>query len=85
VAAPRPDAQSRLRATIWPEDEAPTGIAFVGYENPPGVNSPQERIESFLASDRATWYNHVNIAAHPHGGHGDPATVPVSLLRAGAR
>jgi hypothetical protein len=31
--------------------------------------SSKERIESFLASDRAAWYNHVNIAAHPNGGH----------------
>ena len=52
-----------------PVIEAPTGITFVDYENPPGINSPEERIESFLASDRAAWYNHVNIAAHPHGGH----------------
>src|ERR1700722_13865958 len=52
-----------------PVIEAPTGITFVGYENPPGVNSPEERIESFLASDRAAWYRHINIAAHPRGGH----------------
>ena len=43
---------------------------------PPGVTSPQERIESFLASGRATWYNHVNIAAHPNGGHFIPWEVP---------
>ncbi|MBV9379356.1 MAG: epoxide hydrolase [Streptosporangiaceae bacterium] len=59
-----------------PVIEAPTGITFVGYENPPGIHSPQERIESFLASDRAAWYNHVNIAAHPHGGHFIPWEIP---------
>lgn len=59
-----------------PVIEAPTGITFVDYENPPGVNSPEERIESFLASDRAAWYNHVNIAAHPHGGHFIPWEIP---------
>ena len=41
-----------------------------------GINSPEERIESFLASDRAAWYNHVNIAAHPHGGHFIPWEIP---------
>ena len=59
-----------------PVIEAPTGITFVDYENPPGVNSPEERIESFLASDRAAWYNHVNIAAHPRGGHFIPWEIP---------
>ena len=59
-----------------PVIEAPTGITFVDYENPPGVNSTEERIESFLASDRAAWYNHVNIAAHPHGGHFIPWEIP---------
>ena len=52
--------------------EAPTGITFVDYENPPGVNSSKERIESFLASDRAAWYNHVNIAAHPTAATSSP-------------
>ena len=59
-----------------PVIEAPTGITFVDYENPPGINSPEERIESFLASDRAAWYNHVNIAAHPNGGHFIPWEIP---------
>jgi hypothetical protein len=56
--------------------KAPTGITFVDYENPPGINSSKERIESFLASDRAAWYNHVNIAAHPNGGHFIPWEIP---------
>ncbi len=59
-----------------PVIEAPTGITFVDYENPPGVNSSNERIKSFLASDRAPWYNHTNITAHPHGGHFIPWEIP---------
>ena len=59
-----------------PVIEAPTGITFVDYENPPGINSSKERIESFLASDRAAWYNHVNIAGHPNGGHFIPWEIP---------
>lgn len=44
----------------WLVVEAPTGITFVGYENPPGVTT-KTLVLSFLASDRASWYNHVNI------------------------
>jgi hypothetical protein len=39
-----------------PAIEAPTGITFVGYENPPGVSTDQ-RVKNFLDSDRAAWYN----------------------------
>jgi microsomal epoxide hydrolase len=60
----------------WPVVEAPTGITFVGYENPPGVNTPDERVQNFLDSDRAAWYNHVNLTAHDHGGHFIPWEVP---------
>ena len=59
-----------------PVVEAPTGITFVGYENPPGVRTPSERVQNFLASDRAAWYNHINITAHPNGGHFIPWEVP---------
>ena len=59
-----------------PVIEAPTGITFVGYENPPGVRTPEERVQNFLASDRAAWYNHVNITAHPNGGHFIPWELP---------
>jgi microsomal epoxide hydrolase len=52
--------------------EAPTGITFVGYENPPGVTTSEQRVRNFLESDRAPWYNHVNITAHDHGGHFTP-------------
>lgn len=59
----------------WPVIEAPAGITFVGYENPPGI-STEQRVQHFLDSDRAAWYNHVNIAAHEEGGHFIPWEVP---------
>jgi hypothetical protein len=58
-----------------PVIEAPTGITFVGYENPPGVTTDQ-RVRHFLESDRAAWYNHVNLTAHEAGGHFIPWLVP---------
>lgn len=58
-----------------PVIEAPTGITFVGYENPPGV-STENRIQDFLSSDRASWYNHENITVHDHGGHFIPWEIP---------
>lgn len=56
--------------------EAPTGITFVGHENPPGVTTPEQRVQSWLNSDRADWYNHVNLTAHETGGHFIPWEVP---------
>lgn len=58
-----------------PVVEAPTGITFVAHENPPGVSTDQ-RVQNFLESDRAPWYNHVNLTAHPKGGHFIPWEVP---------
>ena len=58
-----------------PPIEAPTGITFVGYENPPGVTTDR-RVQHFLESDRAAWYNHVNLTAHDHGGHFIPWELP---------
>lgn len=58
-----------------PVVEAPTGITFVGYENPPGITTA-DRVRSFLESDRASWYNHVNVTAHERGGHFIPWEVP---------
>jgi microsomal epoxide hydrolase len=60
----------------WPVIEAPTGITFVGYENPPGVATSEQRVKQFLESDRAAWYNHVNVTAHDRGGHFIPWEVP---------
>ncbi|TCC45281.1 epoxide hydrolase [Kribbella capetownensis] len=59
-----------------PAIEAPTGITFVGHEDPPGVSTPEERVQNFLNSDRAEWYNHVNLTAHPGGGHFIPWELP---------
>ncbi|MFK4087833.1 epoxide hydrolase family protein [Kribbella sp. NPDC020789] len=59
-----------------PAIEAPTGITFVGYENPPGITTPEARVNHFLASDRAPWYNHTNLTAHPTGGHFIPWELP---------
>jgi microsomal epoxide hydrolase len=56
--------------------EAPTGLTFVGYEDPPGVSTPAERVQHFLNSDRAPWYNHINVTAHPGGGHFIPWELP---------
>ncbi|MBG0823566.1 epoxide hydrolase [Planomonospora sp. ID91781] len=58
-----------------PAIEAPTGITFVGYENPPGVGTGQ-RVRHFLGTDRAAWYNHVNLTAHDRGGHFIPWEAP---------
>ncbi|GAA1522435.1 epoxide hydrolase family protein [Kribbella lupini] len=60
----------------WPVVEAPTGITFVDYENPPGVRTGEERIANFLAGDRAAWYNHTQITCHPRGGHFIPWEIP---------
>ncbi|CCH30075.1 epoxide hydrolase [Actinosynnema sp. NPDC047251] len=58
-----------------PVIEAPTGITFVGYENPPGVTTDQ-RVRSFLDSERADWYHHVNLTVHDRGGHFIPWEIP---------
>ncbi|MFF4410185.1 epoxide hydrolase family protein [Streptomyces sp. NPDC001404] len=58
-----------------PPIEAPTGITFLGYENPPGVTT-ENRVQAFLDSDLARWYNHVNLTVHQHGGHFMPWENP---------
>ena len=60
--------------------EAPTGITFVGYENPPGVTTSEQRVQNFLDSDRAAWYDHVNVTAHDHGGHFIPWEIPAEWV-----
>ncbi|WP_235775542.1 MULTISPECIES: hypothetical protein [Paenibacillus] len=47
----------------------------MGYENPPGV-ATAGRVQNFLDSDRASWYNPVNITAHEEGGHFIPWEIP---------
>ncbi|WP_328535317.1 epoxide hydrolase family protein [Streptomyces sp. NBC_00344] len=58
-----------------PVIEAPTGITFVEYENPPGVTTDQ-RVQHFAGSERGEWYNHVNLTVHPDGGHFIPWEIP---------
>ena len=58
-----------------PTVEAPTGITFVGYENPPGI-STDHRVQFFLDSEDADWYNVVNATAHDRGGHFIPWEIP---------
>ena len=58
-----------------PVVEAPTGITFVGYENPPGIGTDY-RVQFFLDSEDADWYNLVNATAHDHGGHFIPWEIP---------
>ncbi|WP_371525711.1 epoxide hydrolase [Streptomyces sp. NBC_01283] len=59
-----------------PVIEAPTGLTFVAHENPPGVTTTEQRIQSWLAGDRAEWYHHVNLTAHESGGHFIPWEIP---------
>lgn len=48
--------------------EAPTGITFLGGENPPGVTT-ETRVAAFLATPAAAKYNLHFLNAHPTGGH----------------
>jgi microsomal epoxide hydrolase len=66
-----------------PQIEAPAGVTFMGFENPPGV-SGEARVKAFAEasatrspSDRsARWYNLVNATAHDRGGHFAPWENP---------
>lgn len=51
-----------------PVVEAPTGITFLGGENPPGVTT-ERRVELFREGPRASFFNAVYLNAHDHGGH----------------
>ena len=48
--------------------QAPTGITFLGGEDPPGV-STEQRVAMFKAGPRAAAFNAVYLNAHPTGGH----------------
>jgi Epoxide hydrolase N terminus len=66
--------------------QAPVGLTFVTYENPPGIHTAKERVHAFKTSPQAEWFNHVNVNvnAHDHGGHFIPWENPdawVSDLR----
>jgi pimeloyl-ACP methyl ester carboxylesterase len=62
-----------------PAVQAPAGITLVGYENPPGVTT-ERRVDDFLNNPIAGWYNCVNVAAHPRGGHFVPWEVPAEWV-----
>lgn len=51
-----------------PMVEAPTGITFLGGENPPPLRTEQ-RIDAFRAGPRAGLFNLHYLNAHPTGGH----------------
>ncbi len=52
-----------------PRIEAPSGITFLGGENPPGIDTPEQRIALFRNSPAAANYNLHFVNAHAHGGH----------------
>lgn len=63
-----------------PVIEAPTGITFLGYENPPGV-STEARADFFRASpDSEMFKNIVHLGAHPEGGHFGPFENPTATI-----
>jgi microsomal epoxide hydrolase len=51
-----------------PRVEAPTGITFLGGENPPGVTT-DTRVAAFLGTPAAKNYNLHYLNAHARGGH----------------
>lgn len=51
-----------------PRVEAPTGITFLGGENPPGITTAN-RVEVFRNSSAASGYNLHFVNAHEFGGH----------------
>jgi pimeloyl-ACP methyl ester carboxylesterase len=60
--------------------EAPAGITFLGYENPPGVATDQVA-QRFLDNPREKpWYNPVYLNAHEHGGHFTPWENPRAVV-----
>jgi pimeloyl-ACP methyl ester carboxylesterase len=60
--------------------EAPAGITFLGYENPPGVPTSQV-VQRFLDNPREKpWYNPVYLKAHEHGGHFTPWENPQAVI-----
>jgi hypothetical protein len=59
-----------------PVVQAPVGLTFVTYENPPGIHTADERVRAFITSPQADWCNHVNVNAHERGGHFIPWEIP---------
>ncbi|WP_276326649.1 epoxide hydrolase N-terminal domain-containing protein [Lentzea albidocapillata] len=59
-----------------PVVQAPVGLTFVTYENPPGVGTAGERVRAFKTGPLAGWFNHINVNAHERGGHFVPWENP---------
>ena len=62
-----------------PAVEAPTGITFLGFESPPGVTT-ENRVQAFLNSPDASWFNTVYLKAHEKGGHFTPWENPEAVI-----
>jgi pimeloyl-ACP methyl ester carboxylesterase len=65
---------------LTPVVQVPTGITLVGFENPPGVRTADERKRHFLGSDRSTWYSDLQVTAHDRGGHFIPWEIPAAWI-----
>jgi len=63
-----------------PRLEAPVGLTFLGGENPPGIDTPEQRIELFRNSPAAANYNLHFVNAHPRGGHFAHYENPEALI-----
>jgi len=51
-----------------PAVEAPVGMTFLGFENPPGVTT-ETRVEAYRKGPDAAWFNTAYLKAHEKGGH----------------
>jgi microsomal epoxide hydrolase len=63
-----------------PQMEAPAGLTFLGGENPPGIDTPAQRIALFRNSPAVARYNLHYVNAHPHGGHFAHYENPEALI-----
>lgn len=63
-----------------PQLEAPAGVTFLGGENPPGINTPEQRIALFRSSPTIAKYNLHFVNAHAHGGHFAHYENPEALI-----
>ena len=60
--------------------EAPAGITFLGYENPPGV-ATENVVQNFLDNPaQKPWYNPTYLKAHDRGGHFTPWENPEAVI-----
>jgi pimeloyl-ACP methyl ester carboxylesterase len=62
-----------------PPIEAPVGMTFLGFENPPGVTTDQ-RVEAFKKSPDAPWCNAIHLKAYEKGGHFAPFEHPEAII-----